>query len=120
MHTSRRLILIVIALLLISEIASQIKAIFGVGPGIIGGVVVAVVQWYFARKAKAHVKYYLYIMVPTVLFTVIPTAIRIWNFFRGEETAFWQKLWEIGPAFITFILPVFLLLYVYWDLRPRD
>ncbi len=120
MHTSRRLILIVIALLLISEIASQIKAIFGVGPGIIGGALVAAVQWYFARKAKAHVKYYLYIMVPTVLFTVIPIAFRAWRFFQGEEIALWEKVWEMGPTFITFILPVFILLYVYWDLRPRE
>jgi hypothetical protein len=120
MHISRRLILVVIALLLISEIASQINSLFGVGPGIVGGVLVAIVQWYFARKAKAHVKYYLYILVPTVLFTVIPTAIRVWNFFQGDELAFWSILWNIGPTLITFILPVFLLLYVYWDLRPRE
>ncbi|MBN1655009.1 MAG: hypothetical protein JXA30_14665 [Deltaproteobacteria bacterium] len=120
MQSSRRIILIVIALLLISEVASQIKDIFGVGPGVVGGLLVAVVQWYFARKAKAHVKYYLYIMVPTILFTVIPTGIRIWNFFQGEETALIRKLWEFGPIFISFILPVFLLLYVYWDLRPRE
>ena len=120
MHTSRRIVVVVIALLLISEIASQIKLIFGVGPGLIGGLLVAVVQWYFAKKAKAHVRYYLYVMVPTVVFTVIPTGFRIWSLFNSEETAWLGKLWEFAPIFITFILPVFLLLYVYWDLRPQE
>jgi hypothetical protein len=120
MHGSRQIVIVVIALLLISEVASQMNNIFGEGAGFFGGLFVAVVQWYFARKAKAHVKYYFYVIIPTIIFTVVPTSIRIWNFVHGEETGILKKLWEFGPTFISFILPVVLLLYVYWDLRPRE
>jgi hypothetical protein len=120
MHGSRQIVVVVIALLLISEIASQMNDVFGEGAGFFGGLFVAVVQWYFARKAKAHVRYYFYLVIPTLMFTIIPIGIRIWNFVHGEEMGILQKFWKFGPTFISFLLPIILLLYVYWDLRPRE
>lgn len=69
----RYIIALAIAMLLIFQIGSLIAGIFGMAWGVISAVVVAVVSFFSARLAKAGGKGSLWFLLPTLVFTVIPS-----------------------------------------------
>ena len=57
-------------------------------------------------------------MVPAILFTVLPLAIRAWDLYSSEtSTLIW--IVSFAPLFVGFILPVLLLWLTYAELRKR-
>lgn len=115
-RTLEALILVTVAILVISEVARWVATLFGAITGLIGGVIVTIVYWYCARQARASMKYYGWILVPTVLFTVVPTVSRIHDLFKGEEGSFIVQLLRFAVSLFSFVLPVGLLLVVYFGI----
>lgn len=57
-------------------------------------------------------------VVPTVAFTAVPMAARLWTVFTVEQSL-WMRALDIGPFLIGFAAPVLLLLAVYLALSAR-
>ncbi|MBE9536238.1 MAG: hypothetical protein IMF07_03575 [Proteobacteria bacterium] len=113
----RRVIVVVITLLVISEIARLASNLMGHAGGLAGVIIPAAVYFYCARKARAGVKYTIWILAPTIIFGVIPTVAKLWDFFTDEDPSLLQRLWEHGPFFMSFLLPVILLVFIYIELN---
>ena len=111
--TIRTVLVISVALLVISEFFKWTSFFFGNIAGLFGGIVTAVVFIVCGKMARAGIRYNVWILVPTVLFTIIPTVSKIWRFFTDNDASFLQQLWQYGPYFLGFILPVVMLLAVY-------
>ena len=118
--TQKALILVAVAMIVISEVAGWIATIFGATTGLIGGVIVTIAYLYCARRAKASLKYYGWILVPTILFTVVPTALRVHEFLKAEEDSLVVQLLHLAPSLFGFVLPVALLLVVYFRMSKID
>lgn len=114
--TLRIVLLISIGLLVISEIFKWMFGLMGGLGGFIGGLLTAAVFFYCGIKARAGIKYSTWILVPTILFTIIPTVAKIWKMIGEKESSFFQLVWQYGPYLLSFVLPVLLLLYVYLSL----
>ncbi len=112
----RRLIVVVITLLVISEIARLASNLMGNKGGLAGVIITTAVYFYCARKARAGVNYTIWILAPTIIFGIIPTIAKLWGFFTDEGPSLLQRIWEYGPFFISFIIPVALLLLIYIEL----
>ena len=109
----RTIILFTIILIVISEVISWIYGLLGGVGGLVGALVVAAVFIYCGKMAKAGTRYSVWILVPTIIFTIIPATAKVWSFFADTETSTVKLLWQYGPYFFRFVLPVALLLYVY-------
>ena len=118
--TLKPLILVAVAMIVISEVAGWIATIFGATTGLIGGVIVTATYVYCARRAKASLKYYGWVLVPTMLFTVVPTALRVYEFLKAEEDSLFVQLLRIAPSLFGFVLPVALLLVVYFGISKIE
>jgi hypothetical protein len=119
-RTLEALILFTVAILVISEVARWVGTLFGVTIGLIGGIIVIIVYGYCARQARASMKYYGWILVPTILFTVVPTVSRIHDLFKGEEGSFIVHLFRLAQSLFSFVLPVGLLLIVYFRISKIE
>jgi len=108
--TIRTILVVSVALLVISEFFNWTALFFGNIAGLFGGIVTAAVFIVCGKLARAGIRYNVWILVPTLLFTIIPTVSKIWSAFAETETSFFQQLWRFGPYFI---LPVIMLLAVY-------
>jgi len=115
----RRVIVVIISLLVISEIARLASNFTGYAGGLAGVIITAAVYFYCARKARAGVNYTIWILAPTIIFGIIPTIAKVWGFFTDKEPSLFQRIWEYGPFFISFIIPVALLLFIYIDLNKH-
>jgi len=118
--TIRTVLVVSITLLVISEISRWIFLIGGSLGGLIGGMLIAAVYIYCGSKAKAGKKYSVWILVPTITFTIIPIIVKVWNYFTDQEASLIQRLWEYGPFLISFVLPVVLLLLAYVELGKHQ
>jgi hypothetical protein len=117
-RTLRYLIAAVIALLLIFQIGSLIAAAFGAAWGATSSVAVAAVSLFSARQARAGGRTSLWFLLPTLLFTVVPTVMVVWRVFT-LETGAWERVVGLLPFLVGFALPMVLLLLVYYELRRR-
>lgn len=114
----RYLIATVIAMLLIYQIGTMIAGIFGMAWGAVSAAVVALVSFFSTRLAKAGGKSSLWFLLPTLLFTIMPIAMKIWN--TMTENADWlDRLSGLFPFILSFGAPIVLLLLVYYELRRR-
>jgi glucan phosphoethanolaminetransferase (alkaline phosphatase superfamily) len=117
-RTLRFLIASAIALLLIFQIGTLIAGLFGVAWGVISGAVVTLVSFVSARLARAGGRSSLWFLLPTLLFTVIPIALMIWNLMTQDATWF-DRIVRLTPFMVGFGIPIVLLLVVYFELRSR-
>jgi len=113
----RKVIFVVITLLVISEIARLADKLMGHAGGLAGAIIPAAVYFYCARKARAGVNYTIWILAPTIIFGIIPTIAKVWGFFTDKEPSLLQRVWEYGPFFISFVIPVALLVFIYIELN---
>jgi hypothetical protein len=84
--TLRFIIAAVIAMLLVYQIGILISSVFGMAWGAISSAVVAAVTFFSARLARAGGKSSLWFLLPTLLFTVVPVAMNIWNAVTGNAS----------------------------------
>ncbi len=117
--TTRIVLVVAVILLVTSEILRWAFGIFGAVGGGVGAIAIAAVYIFCARKARAGIKYNVWILAPTIIFVIIPTASKVWDFFTDPEPSLLERLWEYGPFLISFVLPVTLLLVVYVKLGKQ-
>ncbi len=116
--TLRLFIAAVISMLLIYQIGTVIAGIFGMAWGAVSSIVVAAVSFFSARIARAGGKSSFWFLLPTLLFTIIPIAMRIWDAITGT-TSWFDRLLSLTPFILSFGAPMVLLLLVYYELRKR-
>ena len=87
---------------------------FTVGVG--GGVLTLAVSWFATRKAKQGAKSTTWFMLPPIVFTVIPLVLKIFGPAEAESVSFVELLLVNLTFVLGFLLPVMLLLVVYWRL----
>jgi len=114
----RRLVVAAIALLVVYQVGSWIYAAFGLAAGILSAALVAMVSFFSARMARLGGGNTAWFLVPTLLFTVIPLAAKLFGLFATESSA-WEWVVALTPFLAGFALPVMLLLAVYVELRNR-
>jgi len=117
--TLRYIIALAIAMLLIYQIGSLISGIFGMVWGTIASIVVAAVSFFSARLAKAGGKSSLWFLLPTIIFILVPIALKIWRGITQDQT--WVDLFiRLAPFIVGFGAPIMLLLVAYYELRKRS
>ncbi|MFQ5462138.1 MAG: hypothetical protein ACE5E5_05870 [Phycisphaerae bacterium] len=115
----RKLVVGAISLLLIHQAGVLLWALFGALGGIASAVVVAGVSLGCARLARAGVGNTVWLLVPTLLFTVVPLVVKVWHLLADEQD--WlDKAMGLIPFLVGFLVPVVLLALVYAELRSRD
>lgn len=114
-ETIKTLILITIACLVVSELFAQVADLFGKVYSFVCSIIVAIVYLYCGRRARANVRYYFWIYVPTILFVVLPMVWRVVKFIRGGESLVIKMVGAL-PFLISFIVPVGLLVVAYWSI----
>jgi Na+/proline symporter len=116
--TLRYIIASVIALLLVFQIGSLISGLFGMAWGAFSAVLVGAVSFFSSRLAKAGGKRSFWFLLPTLLFTVFPVVFMAWKSLTSDTGGF-DRLVTLMPFIVGFVLPVLLLLVVYYELRKR-
>lgn len=114
----RRLVVAAIALLIVYQIGAWIYAAFGVAAGALSAALVAIVSFFSARMARRGGGKSAWFLVPTLLFTVVPLAAKLWGLLATESSA-WEWMVVLAPFLAGFALPVFLLLAVYAEFRNQ-
>ncbi len=115
----RRLVVAAIALLVVHQVGTWIYAAFGLAAGIVSAAVVTVISVMSARMARVGGGSTAWFLVPTLLFTVVPLAAKLWGLYTSE-TSGWDWVVALVPFLVGFALPVLLLLAVYTGLRNRS
>ena len=116
--TLKRLVFLALALLLVHQIGAMIAGLFGMAWGAVSALVVAAVSFVSVRLAKAGGKSSAWFLLPTLLFTLLPLAISLWNAATAQTSA-WERMIALAPLTIGFLLPVALLLAVFLELHKR-
>ena len=84
----------------------------GLAAAIASVLLVAAVSLFSARMAGLGAGNHAWFVIPTVLFTVVPLAARLWTLVSVEESG-WVRALEVLPFLGGFAVPVLLLLLVY-------
>jgi hypothetical protein len=114
----RRLVAAAIALLVIHQVGTWVYAAFGAAAGILSGLLVAAVSFFSARMAQVGAGNTAWFLVPTLLFTALPIAAKVWSFLTVEQGP-WDAVLALAPFVIGFAAPVLLLVWAYLALRGR-
>lgn len=115
----RRLVAAAIALLVIHEVGSWVYAAFGAAAGLLSALLVAAVSFFSARMAQVGAGNTAWFLLPTLLFTALPIAAKVWTFMTTTSSA-WDRALDLAPFVVGFAAPVALLLWVYASLRRRE
>ena len=114
----RRIVALVIALLLIHQLGVLIAGVWGVAWGAVSALLVAGVTFFSVRLARSGGRSSAWFLLPTLLFTVLPLSILLWQIL-GQETGWKDRVVALLPFAIGFVIPVLLLLAAYYELRAR-
>lgn len=92
--------------------------LWGAAVGMAGAGIAALVSLVCARMARVggNVAWFL---VPTLLFTLIPALYTGWKFFTVRKNLL-DRLWDLTPFLLGFVLPLGIILGVYMQLRKRE
>jgi hypothetical protein len=113
----RRLVVAATALLVIYQVGTWTHAVFGPLAGMLSAAGVGAVSFFSARMARSGSSS-AWFLVPTLLFTVIPLAARLWTL-HATDAGWWGWVVMLVPFLAGFALPVLLLLVVYIELHKR-
>jgi hypothetical protein len=103
-------------LLVLHAVGAWAYSALGVAAAIASAVMVGAVSVFSARMAgKGNDAWF---VVPTVVFTAVPLAGRLWTLFTVEQS-WWTRAVEFTPFLIGFAAPVLLLLMAYLELGDR-
>ena len=111
----KNLVMIVMVILVLNQFVGWVAGSWGAVPGVIAALVVVVVSFFCARKARADAGNRAWFVVPVLLFAIIPTGVKLWVLLANERSAS-AKLWDSLPFVVGFVVPICTLLLVYWSL----
>ena len=115
----RRLIVLATVLLVLHAVGTWTYAALGVAAAIVAAVLVGAVSIFSARMAGLGQGNNAWFVVPTVVFTALPLAARLWTLLAVEQS-WWTRCVEFAPFLIGFAAPVLLLLAAYLELGRRE
>jgi hypothetical protein len=90
----------------------------GVAAAIVSVLLVGAVSIFAARMAARGERNHAWFVVPTLVFTAVPLAARLWTLFASEQ-GWWTRAVDFAPFLIGFAGPVLLLLTAYLELGNR-
>jgi len=114
----RRIVMLAIVLLVLHAVGTWTYAVLGVPAAIVAAVLVGAVSIFSARMAGLGQGNHAWFVVPTVVFTALPLASRLWTLIAIEQS-WWTRTVEFAPFLIGFAAPVLLLLMAYLELGRR-
>ena len=112
----RQIVMLATILLVLHAVGAWAYALLGIGAAMAAAALVVAVSIFSGRMAGNGND--AWFVVPTVAFTAVPMAARLWTLFSVEQ-AWWMRVVEFGPFLLGFAAPVFLLLTVYLALGAR-
>ena len=115
----KRFIMLAIVLLVLHAVGSWAYAAVGVGAAIGSAVLVGAVSIFCARMAGLGQGNNAWFVGPTLVFTMLPLAARVWTLL-GVEATWWTRTVEFAPFVIGFAAPAVLLLMAYLELGRRS
>ena len=118
MTTQRKLSLTTIICLLLYQVGTWISLVAGAMWGAGSAVVVAVVSYFCARLARRGISSNVWFLMPTLLFTIIPLAVKLWAAWT-RQASIMDMLVDLLPLLVGFVIPVVLLSIVYLRLRKQ-
>ncbi len=111
---AQRAVMFVCLLLIASQVMALLFALIGFGVGLLGGAATIVVSWFATRKAKASASSTAWFILPPLIFTVIPLVLKFLLSDREESLTLQMFLLSNLPFVLGFLLPVVVLLAIYW------
>lgn len=117
--TLRRMVGLALILLFAYQIGTVVSGLATVAAGGAAALVVAVVTFLCVRRANAGPGNKAWFLVPTVLFTLLPVALKAWSLFSAADTSWLTWTVDLAPLVVGFLLPVLLLWLTYTELRKR-
>ena len=114
----RRVVMLATVLLVLHAVGTWANSALGVAAAIVSAVLVGAVSIFSARMAGLGQGNNAWFVVPTVVFTAVPLAARLWTLFAIEQS-WWTRAVEFAPFLIGFAAPVLLLLMAYLELGHR-
>lgn len=110
--------MLAIVLLVLHAVGTWTYSALGVVAAIVAAVLVGAVSIFSARMAGLGQGNNAWFVVPTVVFTAVPMAARLWALLAAEQS-WWTRGVEFTPFLIGFAAPVLLLLVAYLELGRR-
>lgn len=110
--------MLAIVLLVLHAVGSWTYAVLGAPAAIVAAVLVGAVSIFSARMAGLGQGNHAWFVIPTVVFTALPLASRLWTLIALEQS-WWTRSVEFAPFLIGFAAPVLLLLIAYLELGRR-
>jgi hypothetical protein len=107
-----------IVLLVLHAVGTWTYSALGVAAAIVSAVLVGAVSIFSARMAGVGQGNNAWFVVPTLVFTAVPLAARLWTLVTIEQS-WWTRTVEFAPFLIGFAAPVLLLLMAYLELGRR-
>jgi hypothetical protein len=113
----KRTVMLAIVLLVLHAVGTWTYSTLGVA-AIVSAVLVGAVSIFAARMATRGKGNHAWFVVPTVVFTAVPLAARLWTLLAIEQS-WWTRAVDFAPFVIGFAGPVLLLLGAYLELGSR-
>jgi hypothetical protein len=110
--------MLAIVLLVLHAVGTWTYSALGVAAAIVSAVLVGAVSIFSARMAGLGPGNDAWFVVPTVVFTALPLAARLFSLMSTEQS-WWTRSVEFAPFLIGFAAPVLLLLLAYVELGRR-
>ena len=108
--------MLAIVLLVLHAVGEWAYRLLGIGAAMAAAALVVAISIFSGRMAgKGNDAWF---VVPTVAFTALPLAAKLWTLFAVEQT-WWIRVVEFGPFLIGFAAPVLLLLSLYLGMGPQ-
>jgi hypothetical protein len=114
----RRVVMLAIVLLVLHAVGTWTYSALGVAAAIGSALLVGAVSIFAARMATHGKGSDAWFVVPTLIFTSVPLAARLWTLFAVEQ-GWWTRTVDFAPFLIGFAVPVLLLLTAYLELGSR-
>ena len=110
--------MVAIVLLVLHAVGTWAYSALGVAAAIVSALLVGAVSIFSARMARPGAGNGAWFVVPTLVFTALPLAARLFSLMSTEHS-WWTRSVEFAPFLIGFAAPVLLLLLAYVELGRR-
>ena len=117
--TLRRMVGSALILLFVYQAATMVISLANAAAGGATAIFVAAVTFFCAQRANAGAGNRIWFMVPALLFTVLPLALKVWDLYSSESTSTLTWIVSFTPLLVGFVLPALLLWLTYAELLKR-
>ena len=116
-QTLRTLTLVSITLLCLDEIFRFVDVTGDRVLAALVGLAAIALYWYFGRLARESRKGYGWLLIPPVIFTIIPVYLHLSKLGAESGVSWWGQFLANLTWFLVFVAPIGLLMWIYYALR---